>query len=425
MAFVIGLVLALAVLAGNEYAYWRAKSAFDNMRGLDRASEFIQQVLHRLVDAESSQRGYLLTTRKVYLLPGVDARRYIEIALPDLQARFGTDPELGPYIDALSDRTEARLAELQETLTLHEQGRAEAARKLFLTNIGWKRMQEVQQSAHDLLSIAHRQADAERARVDATLDVGRIGVHASMTLSLLCFLYYLRKSAALQLEQRSHANDLQRERQRLEAEVKVRTQELRGLNERLQMVREDERGRVARTLHDELGSILTAAKLDLARLRRLVDSQESADALVRLDHLTKTLDQGIHLKRRIMEELMPSALHNFGIREALEILADEFSANTNLSIQPALDEVVASSRGRVLSYRWVESALVEVTQHAHVTFVKISLKALEGDLLQISIHDDGDAVTSTMDQSQDDAVVNLRHRIEGMGVASLQRSCQG
>ncbi len=168
-------------------------------------------------------------------------------------------------------------------------------------------------------------------------------------------------------------------------------------------------------MHDELGSILTAAKLDLARLRRLVDSQESAEALVRLDHLTKTLDQGIHLKRRIMEELMPSALHNFGLREAMEILADDFFANTHLSIELALEEVAASSRSRVLAYRWVESALAEVTQHAHVTSVRISLKAVDDDLLQVSIHDDCDAATSTTDQSQDDAVVNLRHRIEGMG----------
>jgi len=414
-AFIIGLVLTLAVLAGNEYAYRRAQYASGTLRELNRASASVQQVLHRLVDAESSQRGYLLTDRKDYLLPGADARRDIESALSDLRARFGADPGWRPYIEALSDRTDERLSELQETLTLHEQGRAEAARELFLTDIGWEKMQAVRQSALALESIARRQADVERARVVATLGLGRIGVHATMALSLLWFIYYLRKSAALQQEQRLHANDLQRESARLESEVKVRTQELRGLNERLQLIREDERGRVARTLHDELGAILTAAKLDLVRLRRLVDSQQSAEALVRLDHLADTLDQGIHLKRHIMEELMPSALHNFGLRDALEILADQFSASTKLAIDLALQDVAASDRSRVLAYRWVESALADVAQHTQTTTVRIGLKAMAGDLVQVSVHDDGYAAASTLAQPQNDAVVNLRHRIEGLG----------
>lgn len=415
-AYIIGLILALAMFAGNEYVYQRAQLAFATMHDLDRASASVQQVVHRLVDAESSQRGYLLTSRKDYLLPGADARRDIESALTDLRTRFRMAPDWKPYLDALAQATAERLSELQETLTLHDQGRVDAARQLFLTDIGREKMQAVRQSALSLLSIGHRQADAERTRVVSTLELGRIGVHATLALSLLWFIYYLRKSAALQKEQRLHANDLQRERERLEAEVKTRTQELRGLNERLQLIREDERGRVARTLHDELGAILTAAKLDMARLRRLVERQQPAQALVRLDHLTDTLDQGIHLKRRIMEELMPSALHNFGLREAVEILAEEFSANTGFSIDLALQEVAASERSRVLAYRWIESALADIQQHTPVSSVQISLKALPGDMLQVSVSDDGDTASTTMlVQSQDDAAINLRHRIEGLG----------
>ena len=424
-ALIIGLVLALAVLAGNEYAFQRAQKAFRTMRELDAASASVQQVLHRLVDAESAQRGYLFTSRKDYLLPGADARRDIESALADLQARFGADPGLRPYIDMLSDRTEERLSELQETLTLHETGRTDAARELFLTDIGWEKMQAVRQSALALLSIARRQADAERARVVATRDLGRMGVHATMALAMLWFIYFLRKSTALQQEQRLHANDLQRQRERLESEVGLRTQELRGLNDRLQLVREDERGRIARILHDELGAILTAAKLDMARLRRLVGGEQCVDALVRLDHLADTLDQGIHLKRRIMEELMPSALHNFGLREALEVLAAEFRDNTRLSIDLALEDVTACDRSRVLVYRWVESALATVAQHAHATTVRICLKAMNQDLLQISVHDDGDGAAYTLAQPQGDAVVNLRHRIEGLGGSVVVSFVQG
>jgi len=421
-AFIIGLLLALAVFAGNEVAYQRAQHAFVSMRGIDSENASVEVVLHRLVDAESSQRGYLLTARKEYLLPGAEARRDIESALAHLRARFGNDPVLRPYIDALAARTDERLSELEETITLHEVGRVAAARELLLTDIGWEKMQAVRQAALALLSIARSKAEAQGARVLATLNLGRIGVHTTMTLSLLWFIYYLRKSAALQQEQRLHANDLQRERERLEAEVKVRTQELRGLNERLQLVREDERGRVARTLHDELGAILTAAKLDMARLRRLVDGQQSAEAMVRLDHLADTLDQGIHLKRSIMEELMPSALHNLGLREALEVLADEFSTRTRLSTDLILEEVAASDHSRVLAYRWVESALADVALHADATYVRIRLNSIQGDMLQVAVDNDGDATASTLPHPQDDSVVNLRNRIEGLG-GSVSEGC--
>ncbi len=415
VAFIVGVALAFAVFAGNEYAFQRASDAFATTRRLDSASEAVQQILHRLVDAESSQRGYLLTSRKDYLLPGLNARKDIESALSNLRERFGMVPIWKSHIDALSLRTSERLSELQETLRLHEQGRVESARELFTTDIGREKMQAVRESALALLSMAQHEGDIKRARVSATLNGGRIGIHAMMALSLLWFTYYLRKSAALQQEQRLHANDLRLEQERLESEVKARTEELRGLNERLQLVREDERGRVARTLHDELGAILTAAKLDLARLRRLVDGEQSVAALVRLDHLANTLDQGIYLKRRIMEELLPSALHNLGLREALEILAGEFSDGSGCSIELALEDVATSERTRVLAYRWVESALADVTQHAGAATVRLGLKSLDGDLLQVSVDDDGAAGASTQPQSQDDAQLNLRHRIEGQG----------
>ena len=85
----------------------------------------------------------------------------------------------------------------------------------------------------------------------------------------------------------------------------------------LQTIREDERSRLARELHDELGALLTAAKLDVARLKSRLGGTASADAAERLAHLNEALNGGIALKRRIIEDLRPSSLSNLGLVAAL------------------------------------------------------------------------------------------------------------
>ena len=104
--------------------------------------------------------------------------------------------------------------------------------------------------------------------------------------------------------------------------MRERTASLAELATHLQDVRETERGYLARELHDELGSLLTAAKLDVARLKsRLADTPDAAQ---RLQHLTELLNSGIALKRRIIEDLRPSSLSNLGLVASLEILGREF-----------------------------------------------------------------------------------------------------
>ena len=87
-------------------------------------------------------------------------------------------------------------------------------------------------------------------------------------------------------------------------QVRERTATLAELATHLQNVREDERGHLARELHDELGALLTAAKLDVARIKaRLAGNLPEVSE--RLEHLTATLNAGIALKRRIVEDLRP------------------------------------------------------------------------------------------------------------------------
>ena len=122
------------------------------------------------------------------------------------------------------------------------------------------------------------------------------------------------------------------ERDRLEVEVERRTRDITQIANHLQTAREDERSSLARELHDELGGLLTAAKLDVARMRSRL-AAAPPEVLERMMHLVKTLDEGIALKRRIIEDLRPSSLSNLGLKAALEILCTEFAERSELEVE--------------------------------------------------------------------------------------------
>ena len=100
---------------------------------------------------------------------------------------------------------------------------------------------------------------------------------------------------------------MQAERDRLEIDVARRTAQLTELTQHLQTAREDERNRLARNLHDELGALLTSAKLDAARIKSRLAGM-APEALERLAHLVETLNASIALGRSIIEDLRPSTL---------------------------------------------------------------------------------------------------------------------
>ena len=167
---------------------------------------------------------------------------------------------------------------------------------------------------------------------------------------------------------------MQAERDRLELEVAQRTAQLTELTHHLQTAREDERSRLARDLHDELGALLTSAKLDAARIKsRLAGT--APEALERLSHLVETLNSGIAMKRRIIEDLRPSALGNLGLVAALEILAREFAEQSGIAVHHALEPVPLEADAELVVYRLVQEAITNIAKYAKAKQVWVSLSA--------------------------------------------------
>jgi signal transduction histidine kinase len=156
----------------------------------------------------------------------------------------------------------------------------------------------------------------------------------------------------------------------------------------LQTNEEREKASLARELHDELGGILTPAKMDLAWLQaRLGDKPEYADRMRRLNAL---IDQGIDLKRRVIERLRPSLLDHLGLAAAIQWYAEETcrSANLQCDIRVSSNVERLTPDLEIALYRLMQDSLANVIKHAKAKQVTVSLeRTLEG--LALEIGDDG------------------------------------
>jgi signal transduction histidine kinase len=420
----IAALVALAVMAISESAYQFAERAVESVRARD-AARFDTLLLRSLMsDAETAQRGFLLTGHEEYLKPMKAAESQIPMVIDRLSAQY-KGSEWASLVAEARQRTDEKLSELRTTVALYRAGSHPAWQAILESDIGREKMEAL---AHALLRLEQHESNriaTDRDAIYRALLFGRFGVHTLTLSSLLWLLYYLRRNESMHEARREHTRLLSEERDRLEGEVRRRTAELTDLARYLQTVREDERAHLARELHDELGALLTAAKLDVTRVRRLIAKGSVADIDERLKHMGGLIDEGITLKRRIIEDLRPSALSNLGLTPALEILGREFGERASLNVQLALDDEIddraLGDEGKLAFYRLVQEALTNVLRHAQARSVRVSL-VREGEELALSVQDDGRGFDAAAVPAGHHGLLGMRYRLENLGGTLKLRS---
>ena len=202
----------------------------------------------------------------------------------------------------------------------------------------------------------------------------------------------------------------------LERTVTERTAELTALTYHLQTAREDERARLARDLHDEMGALMTSAKLDAARIRARLTAMvlPAPEALERLAHLIDTLNKGIALKRRIVEDLHPSSLNMLGLVVTLEIMAREFADSSGLEVVCALEPVSLSASSNLMVYRLMQEALTNISKYAQASRVWMSLSS-QGGQVEASVRDNGVGFDTRAPTRSAHGLVGMRFRVEAEG----------
>jgi signal transduction histidine kinase len=203
-------------------------------------------------------------------------------------------------------------------------------------------------------------------------------------------------------------------RKRALAEMRKSKADLSRLTSHLQDLREEERRRIAREVHDELGGMLTSIKMDLSLLRSEERSREREPILARADAL---VDHSITLIRRIASDLRPQLLDDLGLAAALEWLVADFGKRTGVRCRftpPPEDLAVPREKATAL-FRIVQEALTNVARHAEASCVSVRVKAGEG-LLTATVSDDGRGITQAQAENPDSfGLIGMQERAAHFG----------
>ena len=413
-AFPLAALTALAMFFISETSYQQATRALDDLGAMGSARLSILELRRAMTDAETGERGYLLTRRKEYLEPYNRGLSEVTKELAALNAYYANNAAAQPLMKRVTQIVGEKLSEMRTTLELYDQGKEDAWRELLLSNIGQEKMETLRVLSAELVQLETAAIGVHRKGVFQTLLLNRIGVTAMTALSLLALFMYLRQTAALERQRDERQREIQAERDNLELVVTRRTAQLTELAQHLQTVREDERNRLARELHDELGALLTAAKLDLARIKSRLGPNTTPELGERLAHLSDALNGGIALKRRIIEDLRPSSLNNLGLTAALDILLREFGERAEVQIVSRLEPVQLSPSKQLTVYRLVQEALTNIGKYAQATRVDVTLDVRAGRAM-ISVRDNGKGFDPNRQGSGSHGLLGMRYRIEAEG----------
>ena len=410
---IIAALCALAIIWLNEDTYRRTTQTLVQIQEGHSIRASVNTLMRRLVEAESSQRGYILTGDRAYLEPYQAALGQIEQALRQLNA---ASPDLLPDSEALQSfrhLLSQKIGEMALTVRMRQQDRPEVANFMLTTNVGLAQMLAFQAQGDALIAQVESLVTARRTELHRLLNVSRFGLAAGVLAAFFAFFLYVNQTRALRQSDVRQKLQLEAERDALESQVRERTARLTELANYLQQAVEDERAHLARELHDELGALLTAAKLNVARIKSKLP--EGADELAeRLKHLTETLNQGIALKRRIIEDLRPSSLSNLGLVASLEILTREFADRSGVQIVTSLEPVELDATSELTIYRMVQEALTNIGKYAKASKVSVTLQNYVYHA-EVSVQDDGVGFDPLQLPRASHGLVGMRHRVEACG----------
>jgi signal transduction histidine kinase len=407
---VLGIIASLAIAVYAELGYRRLESANQQMSMALEMQSTLHQTLALIIDAETGERGFLLTGKDEYLEPYKAAVPRIEgefNSLGELLVANGT-PSERDHAGRLNNLVGKKLLELEGVIALYNKDGAESALALMNTGIGRRTMDEIRSEVDGMSTTQRKQLDEATSRWTRDIEFARVGMMTvtALTVALLLVVWILARRDAHQREVTRLA--ALQENQRLETLVEERTASLSELSNHLQVVREEEKSKLARDIHDELGGILVSAKMDMAWVGTRLRGRD-AEASAKLDRAMQALDDGVQIKRRIIEELRPTLLDNLGLSAALDWQIHEICDRATLkcTIATPADDSAIPTPVSIALYRIVQEALTNIVKYARAKNVNVDL-GLTTDSLTLLIEDDGIGIP-------DDAQNNLlSHGISGM-----------
>jgi len=227
---------------------------------------------------------------------------------------------------------------------------------------------------------------------------------------------FLERMGALTTELSERQRDVA-SRKRAEEALQRSYEELRALSARLQEVKEEESARIAREVHDELGQVLTALRLDVGWLAANLQKAARETLGGKVQSMSILLDSAVDVVQRIATELRPGVLDELGLEAAVEWYVDDIEKRTGIScrLEVSLDDTILEPERSTALFRILQEALTNVARHAGATKAEVRLAAEEGRVV-LGVTDNGRGITAEeLADSRSLGLLGMRERARSLG----------
>jgi signal transduction histidine kinase len=376
-----------------------------------RVTDELQSLNLLMTGAESNLRGYFLSGSEVYLGPVRTAEARIGGQFGKLKGLLADNPTQLKHLAQLRTLVDRRLDMMHQTQEVYRKGGlgdvvAVATAADNISMLDEIRLQVVIMTAEEREQLAVRRAAFYNQYRYAVL-LG-LGINAAAIAVILLFYRLIRRSFGLRI---AAERALQQANDQLESMVALRTEQLSVLSHHLIRVAEEEKARLARELHDEMGANLTAIGIDLSTVSEQLQATHPELACV-LGRARSRLVDTVQLKRRITENLRPSLLDNMGLSAALHSYCEDYARITGLECDALVDDSVdqAGPMQAIALFRIAQEALNNAAKYARARHVTVRLE-LESSVLVLEVSDDGVGIAAdAMSRPKSHGLLGMRER---------------
>ena len=422
-AFPFLVLIAAALLLVSEHTYERTTSTLKG--GIELTDARIQslRLLQLVTEAETTQLGFIATGQASYLSRYQEVNAAVPRVLDTVTTYFAKQDNSGAAgATRITVLTQRAFGQIDKVMALAEQGRQLAAEEVAQNQQTQSDVMALSKELKEQLAHAAELQQLARTSIYDALLLNRIAVGSLTLVTLLSLFSFLRQLQRQDRENDLHEAALRQDRERLESEVQRRTARLTELAQHLQTVSETERSHLARELHDELGGLLTVCKLEIARAKMKV--ADPTEMLLRLGRINDNLNLGIALKRRIIEDLRPSALADLGLAVALQNLCREMAASLSIPVNLSVLEFGLSPEADLAVYRFVQEALTNIGKYAQASQVDVVLAVANGRAV-VTVRDDGAGFNTNDSRAGHHGLSGMQFRAESMGGSMTVSSSPG
>jgi signal transduction histidine kinase len=409
----IGFLVGLFFLAAAGQS--RLNAANERVHASQLRQQALSEFIALITDAESGQRGYLLTGESSYLQPYTQAVAKVEAALDRVLEVYARNDD-NPEFRELRLLTGRKLGELEDTLALFKKRGSAPAVNIVRTDVGKRTMDDISRIVGDMRLAETRELSAATAQWQTDFRMSRWVSAAGVVLNIGLVLLATRLFYGEMRRRARQAVSLRDQKQELEHQVDERTRELTALSTHLQGISEQEKSALSRELHDELGGLLVAARMDLSWLQQRLPTSDPA-IQQRFKRIHESLSSGVDLKRRVVEELRPTLLDNMGLFTALRWQFKETCRRAGLKCTETIPETEPkfNADAAIGVFRIAQEALTNILKHAEAKSADLFI-GIDGATFVLRVSDDGKGIPPDRLQTiTSHGLASMRHRIAALG----------